>query len=429
MRTVGIIAEYNPFHNGHLYHLEQAKRLSAADCAVCVMSGNFIQRGEPALVNKWARAKMALLAGVDLVLELPVVYAMSSAEFFAFAGVKILDSLATVDYLCFGSESGSIDELDAIADVLVREPDAYKASLKKALDTGLSYPSARQQALTGFLDSNRADSSRIRDILTQSNNILGIEYLKALKRLGSRITPITIQRIANSYRSEEVTGQISSATSIRKYILGASGKGPDVTGQGSSGYIPGETLPASSAAILEEEFCEGRGPVFPGSFEKTLIAIIRSMTIEEIASLPYVSEGLENRIQEAAFTSGTLEEMTDKICTRRYPRTRIQRILFSILAGFSAQDLDLFNKNGGPQYIRVLGFNDKGRRLLSAIRKKATLPVIIKAANFKKSENPLVSRMIEIEARSTDMYVLGYANPLFRKSGQEFTSNVIRMPG
>lgn len=419
MKVLGIITEYNPFHNGHLYHIQKSKEESGADHVICVMSGNFIQRGEPAIVNKWARAEMALYSGIDLVLELPVVYAMASAEFFAFGAVKILDSLGITDCLSFGSESGNIAALNQIADIFVNEPPNYKSLLKKQLDKGLSFPSARQSALMDYLTAASHATSDLENVLSWSNNILGIEYLKAIKKLNSKITPLTITRKGNSYNSEELTGSISSATSIRKHISSSS----EEDKENSLSML----LPSASYTILQREFEAGRGPVFPGSFEDILLAALRKMSTAEISLLPYVSEGLENRIKEASDRCGSLVELIDSISTRRYPRTRIQRSLFSVLTGLKSADFDTFNNHGGPQYIRVLGFNSKGRSLLSSINKSASLPVIVKAANFKETNNSLVSKMLKTESSATDIYVLGYENSNQRKSGQEFTQNVVRV--
>lgn len=415
MKAVGLIVEYNPFHNGHLYHLNKSKELSGADSAICIMSGNFIQRGEPAVINKWARAKMALMAGADIVIELPVVYAMSSAEYFADASVKILDSLGVVESICFGSESGDIDGLDMIADVLIREPGEYKNYLKQALDGGISYPAARQTAVGKFMSGINGN---VEEILSHSNNILGIEYIKALKRIKSSIRPLTVKRVANSYNQEDLTGGISSATAIRKSIL-----------KNDNSYLEvlGTVLPESSMKIIEEEFSSGRGPVFPESFENIMLAELRNMPLNRLRQLPYVGEGLENRIKRAAENSGSMEELIDNICTRRYTRTRIQRCIFSVITGLTASDFKEFNLKGGPQYARVLGFSSKGRELLSTIRRTSRIPLIVKPADYKNSCNPLVSRMLQIEARSTDIYVLGYGNREFRKAGQEYTQNIMRV--
>lgn len=419
MRVAGIIAEYNPFHNGHLYHLEQTKALCSADSVICVMSGNFIQRGEPAIVDKWARAEMALMSGADLVVELPAVYAMSSAEFFAWGAVKILDSMDIVDSLCFGSEAGNIEMLDIIADILHTEPEEYKSGLKKALSGGLSFPAAREAALHTYLAVLKADTDNISDIMKSSNNILGIEYLKAIKRLKSRIKPVTIRRMSNSYNSEAITGSISSATSIRKQICETSGT--------DQYELLGKVVPKHCLDILNREFEKGKGPVFPFDFEKIILSILRRMTLNELKELPYITEGLENRIKAAAECSGSLDELVEGISTRRYTKTRIQRCIFSCLTGLKNSEFGNFNLHGGPQYIRILGFNKKGRQLISKMNKAAILPVIVKTADFKKSCNPLLSRMLELEASATDQYVLAFKNPDFRKSGMEFTSKIVRI--
>lgn len=412
MRVLGLIVEYNPFHNGHLYHLEQAKSLCNADFVICVMSGNFIQRGEPAIVNKWARAKMALQCGVDLVIELPVPYAMSSAEFFAYGAVKILNDIGVVDYLCFGSEAADIHTFSIISDILINEPGSYKHVLKQELDKGISFPASREIALKNYLTEKGNNITDFEAVIGSSNNILGIEYIKAIKRLKSRITPLSIKRINNAYNSEEITGRISSATSIRKYIR---------TDKNQLDMV----LPLNCLNILEDEFSAGRGPVYSNNYELLILSSIRRMTREEIKQLPYVSEGMENRIKDAAKASGTLDELIEKISTKRYTRTRVQRILTSLMTGLTSVEFETFNKFGGPQYARVLGLNNKGRQLLSNINKITHLPVITKTANFSKSCNPLLRRMLEIESSATDMYVLGYQNPLYRKAGQEFTQNVI----
>lgn len=446
MPVLGIIAEYNPFHNGHLYHLEQSKKLTGADTIVCVMSGNFIQRGEPAVTDKWARAEMALRGGVDLVIELPVVYAMASAEYFAFGGVKLLDSLGLVDYLSFGSEAGNLGSLEAAAEILLKEPEGYKGELKEALNRGLSYPAAREYALCKHTAAESPNSmeftepdkeneasgrpgsaGNIGHLLGGSNNILGIEYLKALKRLNSRIRPVTIPRVSNRYNSEEITGSITSATAVRKLILDHSpGMGLNLCPDSLRKALD-LIVPSTTATILVKEFQAGRGPIFPTHFESLLLSSIRRMSPEAIAALPYVAEGLENRIKEAGENTGSLQLLIESICTKRYTRTRIQRILFHLLTNLTADELEQFGNAGGPQYIRVLGFNSRGRELLAEINRKSSLPVITKTADFKQHPDPLLRRMLAIEAAATDQYVLTCPSPKFRSGGQEFTRGVIRI--
>lgn len=416
MKVLGIIAEYNPFHNGHLYHLKSSKALSGADCTVAVMSGNFTQRGEPAIVDKWARAEMALSCGVDLVIELPVTYAMASAEYFAFGAVRILDSLGIIDILSFGSETGKLADLSEVAEILIDEPEAFKKALKEYLSSGKSYPSARQRALSSYLKTMHGKDT-LSGLLKSPNNILGVEYLKALRKLNSKIIPITVARIVNDYNSEELTGEISSATSIRRAFSDTSRR--------TSMELLEHSMPEASLAVLEREFELGRGPVNSSDFSLLLLSALRKMSASDINSLPYMEEGLENRIILAAGKAGSYCELVDLICTRRYTGTRIQRILFSILTGLSNDNFETFNNAGGPAYIRVLGFNDTGRRLLSSIRGKSALPVITKTAGYKNSELPHVSTMLQLEAHATDQYVLGFKNPQMRRSGNEFTRNVI----
>ena len=416
MKVLGIVAEYNPFHNGHLHHLKTSRALSGAECIVAVMSGNFTQRGEPALVDKWARTEMALLNGVDLVIELPCVYAMSSAEYFAFGAVKLLDSLGAVDTLCFGSESGSIERLTEVAIILADEPDDYKLALKASLSVGKSFPAARQEALSCYLKAQYGKDT-LSDILKNPNNILGIEYLKALRRLNSSMLPITLKRSGNEYNSTELSGEMSSATSIRKII--AENKWSDAK------KLLESTLPNQTINILEREFDLGRGPILPSDFTTLLLSSLRRMSVEEISTLPYMEEGLENRFKLAADNAGSFKELMKSICTRRYTNTRIQRSLFSLMTGLRRDSFDGFNRNGGPVYIRILGFTNTGRQLLSSIKDSTVLPVITKAADFKNSDIPFVTEMLNIEAAAADQYVLGFKNVDLRKSGSEFTRNVI----
>lgn len=416
MKVLGIVAEYNPFHNGHLHHVRASRDLSGADCIVAVMSGNYTQRGEPAIVDKWARAEMALLCGVDLVIELPVAYAMASAEFFAYGAVRLLDSLGAVNMLCFGSESGNTKKLIEAATILLEEPDEYKRALKASLSSGKSFPSARQAALSSYLKIKHG-SDNISETLKSPNNILGIEYIKAIMRLNSSIVPITVGRIGNDYNQTELSGEISSATSIRKIIAGNPW---DIAAS-----LLAPSMPAASLSILEREIGLGRGPVFSSDFGTVLLSALRKMTADEIRTLPYMENGLENRIAIAVKKSGSFDELLKQICTRRYTATRIQRILFSVVTGLSSNTFNSFNSAGGPAYIRVLGFNHTGRKLLSEIKCKTLLPVIIKTAGYINTDLPGVSVMLALEAGATDQYVLGFKKPQMRMSGSEFTRNVI----
>jgi len=414
MKVLGIIAEYNPFHNGHKYHLRISKEISGADFVVAVMSGNFTQRGEPAVVDKWARTEMALLSGADLVIELPVAYAMASAEYFAFGAVKLLDSLGIVDTISFGSETGELELLSEIASILVHEPEEYKIELKKNLSSGISFPASRQRALSVYIKSKYGMDS-LSSILKSPNNILGVEYLKALIRLNSSIVPMTVGRIGNDYNCNELTGKISSAASIRK----AMSETPWQNAKEALKYA----MPDQSLKILERELKLGRGPVFPSDFSSMLLSALRKMSAGDIRALPYMEDGLENRIRDAAGKAGSYQELLNLIGTKRYTGTRIQRILFSALIGLTNELFENFNRNGGPAYIRILGFTSAGRSLLASIRDKTALPVITKTADFK-AVSPVISDMLKLESAATDQYVLACRNP-HRRSGSDYTRGVI----
>ena len=415
MNVLGLIVEYNPFHNGHKYHLEKSKQLCSADFTICVMSGNFIQRGEPAIIDKWARSEMALLAGVDLVIEIPQVYAMSTAEFFGFGAIKLLDSLGIVTHVCFGSEHGKIDELEIISDILIDEPASYKKHLKSCLNKGFSYASSRECAVNMYFSENSDNHHVDAAIMSSSNNILAIEYLKAIKRIKSSIRPATIKRVSNSYNEKELTGSVSSATAIRNKI-----KSEGINSKSIAGSLPPYCL-----SILKDNFDNKKGPVFIDSFDGIIMSLLRKKSVDELRNLPYVAEGLENRIKKACLETTSINELIDKVSTKRYTRTRIQRILFSMLSGLTANELDTFNEYGGPQYIRVLGFNEKGRDVLSKIKKTAMLPVITKPSTYARSCNPLLRKMLEYDSLSTDLYVLTYNNPRHMKAGDEFTKSPV----
>lgn len=424
MPVLGIIAEYNPLHCGHAYHIKKAKEITDADTCIIVLSSNFVQRGEPAIISKQARTKMALLNGADLVLELPSAFSCASAEYFAAASVKILNSLSCVDYLCFGSEDGSLHNLEKTADLLAFESSELKASLKSFLDKGLSFAAARQNAILTVDDSNQEGSpNNSQDIhhITKPNNILGIEYIKALKRLGSSIKPVTTPRIGQGYNSTEAADSYSSATAIRKHISDS-----ELHSKFARTDFLKNNIPQSSLDTLEEEFSQGLAPVYPKNYEKTLLHLLRNMSSEELATLPYMGEGLENRLKKAAINAVSFDEIVLKTVTSRYPASRIKRILISLLTCMTSEFLQELKLNGYAQYIRVLGLNEKGRQLLSRIKKKALLPILTKPADYRrKLNNNLAQRLFEHEIRATDAYVLGFPDSKKSLGATEFTMPLI----
>ena len=387
---LGIVSEYNPFHNGHLMHLQKSKELTHTDFTIAVMSGNFVQRGDTSIVDKWTKAEMALKSGVDLVIELPTLYAISSAENFADGAIKILNSLGIVDYVSFGSEIGEITPLDDVASVLYKEPKEFSSLITRQLRSGLSYPKARELAIQMYFGS----SQKYTDVLENPNNILGIEYLKSLKRLKSPITPITLKRKYSDYNSNDIKSGVASATAIRTMLQ----KGKNIH------YV----VPYETYELLEEK--KKYGQIIPSLsiFSKEIIYTLRKMTLSEIATLPDVSEGLENKIKAAANTSNNLEELILKIKSKRYTQSRIQRILLYALLNISEKDITMSKKQ--MPYIRVLGFNKNGKKIISAIaNQNPKLQIIVSVKKFMENNTDKhLHTMISKDIFATNVYTLGY---------------------
>ena len=414
MSTVGIVSEYNPFHNGHMYHIHTAKSECNADSAVCVMSGSFVQRGEPAIYDKWTRTKMALYNGADLVIELPVLYSCQPAEVFAYGAVKILDSLGIVDSICFGSENGNTELLIELAKILFEEPDLLKAGIKKALKAGVNYPKAVSEAFNGF-DNITNSNSKLQDILLKPNNTLAIEYIKSLLKLKSKIKPIAVKRIYSEYNEEKITGGLASATAIRKEIKAVNRINDALA----------LCLPESVIWLINEYINTGKNPIYSDAFSDILLYKIRTTPIEQLMSIVNSKEGIEYRIKKSAESTGSFEALAEMIKTKRYTRTYIQRLLCHIMLGFDNSSLSSLKDNDNPIYIRVLGMNKKGKALLKTVKEKCPYPIITKAADFK-TDDMFLNEMFEYDTRSTDIYNLGFKNAKFRIAGSDFlTSPVI----
>ena len=408
MRVVGLITEYNPFHNGHLYHLQKSMEVTGSDCSVCVMSGNYTQRGEPAVFDKWIRAECAIANGVDIVIEIPSAFSMASAEFFAYAAIRLLDATGVVDSICFGSESGELKILESIAELLKDESAGFSETVKASLSSGLSYPASLEKAIIGSIPGLPPGFMR------SSNNILAIEYLKSLRKLKSGMIPYTIKRIGNEYKDIEISGSgFSSATSIRNSIR---------NGLEVSSMIPENVLNIHARAISEM-----KGPVLIDRFDRLLISRIRSMSDDELSQYPFLNEGLASRIRKMSGNHFKLNDLITASATKRYSEARIRRGIFSVLTGVTAERLSRFMSAGGPQYIRILGFSAKGAQLLNSVHDRASLPVILKTANAMKGglKTDLQVEMLKMESDATDQYVLGFPDSGPASSGQEFTRKII----
>lgn len=384
MNITGIITEYNPIHNGHVYHINQTKKILNCDAVVCIMSGNFVQRGEAALTDKWSRAKAALKCGIDLIIELPALYALSSAEFFAFGAVSLLNSIGIVNNICFGSEIGDTALLKGIAAILIEEPYEFKAYLKAELESGLSYPVSRMNSLKKYAELKGLDleSKLIEDIMSSSNNILGIEYIKSLMKLNSSIAPFTIKRIGSSYNSLEMS-ELPSATSIRNHLKG----GNNIT----------DLKNAIPSAMEEELLRNSRNLIFTDEIFK-FIKYKAFMSKDTLKKLPDVSEGLENKIYDSLCNSPDLSSAIDMIKSKRYAYTRISRILTQYFIGFDCYNTGILRKQPCP-YAHILGFNSKGREILKLMKKKSTIPIIIKMPKDK-------SDVINLDLKATRAYSL-----------------------
>ena len=364
MKIAGIIAEYNPFHNGHLYQLEQTKKELNADYIVAVMSGNFVMRGEPALFNKFLRAKGAVLNGVDLVIELPVPYALSSAEYFAEGGVRILNSLKGIDYLSFGSESGDIDALLSLSKKL--EDEKIKEMVKESSKEGIPVFSAMAKAL----------SDEENEILKMPNNILGINYIKALNKLESKITPFAVKRKNTDYNDIAPKDNFISATGMRELLK----EGGDI-----SPYMPDNNY----------ELIKNEPPVFEEEFDKALAYILRLKKPEDLLKYADVSEGLENLIVKAVKEVFTVKEIAELVKSKRYAYTRIKRILYNILLDISGEE-----RKKAPEYARVLAFGKNGGDVISYLNKKSDIPLITNPtkAHYEKYQG------LSLDLKAFDIY-------------------------
>lgn len=383
MQVVGIICEYNPFHKGHFYHISESINILGQDTAVvCAMSGDFVQRGEPAVFSKFARAEAAVKCGADLVVELPAVTALSSAEGFAMGAVKLLESLGICTHLSFGSEEGKLSQLEKLADaMLLPEMDAF---IKKELETGVSYAAARYSAIKHIVGEKA-------EIITSPNNILAVEYLKALKTIHSAMIPITVSRIGGDHDGDYGYSASAVRTSLK---------------DGKNAY---DAVPEAAKMVFERETACGRGPVFTENIESAIMYRLRTMTQDEFDTLPFASEGLGQRLYKNVKSSASLTEILEKTKTKRYAMSRLRRMIMCAYLRLTEEDMKL-----EPECIRVLGASARGRELLKKMRDTARLPVITKAASAKK--------LLKYSGL-TDLYTLGYKEISQRLCGTDITTS------
>lgn len=415
MNVLGLIVEYNPFHNGHIYHLSKSIEKTNATHTVAIMSGNFLQRGEPALFDKYTRAKIAVENGVDLVIELPTLFACQSAEIFSHGAITILNSLNCINSICFGSEEGDTEILYNIAEILANEPDEFKLFFKKYLDDGMLFPTARTNALFDYIHQYKKNDfmqsyskEQLSKTLNSSNNILGIEYIKNLIHLNSNIKPFTISRVQAEYNSEEIDSNICSATAIRTSLK-----------ENNTLFHLRNVIPEKTYNTLNEKIDNGFLPIFDDFFFDALKTIILR-DIDNLKDYFEVNEGIENKIYKDIFTSKSLYELQLSIKSKRYTLTKIKRTLNNILLGIKKSDMQLIKNIDTIPYIRILAFNDKGREILREVKNKSEIKIINKFSNISFSLDDMIFRtLISYDIKSTNMY-----NSVYYKNNE----NLIKGP-
>ena len=396
MSVIGIVGEYNPFHYGHKHHIAETKRLLGEDCpVVCAMSGDFIQRGEAAVYSKFARAEAAVRSGADLVLELPPAWALSSAEGFARGAVGLLGSIGVVTHLSFGSECGEVEPLETLAEILL-DP-LIGADIRRELEAqeGIPFASARQRAV----------AKRVGELsgqLETPNNILAVEYIKAIYEQGLSIKPVTVQRFGSGHDEISESGH-KSAAEIRRALA----NGADIAA----------SVPDSAYEVYRREDKLGRGPVLMENLESAMISRLRMLPDEAFAALPDAGEGLNNRLARAAREESGLDAVIAAAKSKRYALSRIRRMVMCAVLGISA-DMSLET----PPYARVLAANAKGCALLREMDGKARIPVITKPAEIKEL-GAECRAVFELSSRAHDLYVLGYGAKEERRGGSDWRTS------
>ena len=383
MKTVGITAEYNPFHNGHEYHLNEAKRVSGAERAVVIMSASFVQRGEPACADKFTRAEWAIKHGADLVIELPDVFALSCAERFAAGAMRILGGTGIVDSICFGSESGDLDELKKLA--AAGEDGEILAA---ALEEGVSYPAALA----------RASGKKL-----SPNDILGVEYIRAAARSAPGIGVYTVKRVGGGYNDDSLESELCSAKAIRTALSMYSGQ----TKMSPSVFDAlMRSVPRGVLEDIEESIRKGAFPSVLDELSLPVLYRLRSMKAEEIAAVHEVAEGLENLFVKHAADSCDVREMLDKVKSKRYTMARLKRIVMNALLGVSAELQDRAADDDEALYVRVLAVKEGSEDMLAALREGSKLPVVIQAAD-REALPPLAKRIEAVSALAHRIRALG----------------------
>ena len=414
MQAVGVIVEYNPFHNGHKWHIDAAKKRSGCPFVIGVMSGNFVQRGEPAMFDKWKRAEMAIRGGVDLIIELPTVFAVRSAQYFAAGGIRLLHSLGIVSHVCFGAEHADLELLNKIAtaanDVNIMN------QMHINLQLGNTYASALGQAL-----EKRYNIAG--NIISSSNNILAVEYLRAIKKFSPILQPIAVTRQQSKYNDTTITSSFASATAIRQAIIDHMTITAEIK----------MSVPGTTSEILYDLLSQKRGPVTLSNFSSIILAQLRITSSKQLEKLPSVSEGLHYKIRDSSLLAANIEHLLALLKSKRYTYTRLQRILIHALLGTTQDQLASFDKEG-PLYARILAFNQNGRLLLKKMNQTNAIPLITKTTHYLSTKQrdtdtltPL-QQMLSADTLASDIYSLGIPSSSWNMGAWDFRYPALYIP-
>jgi len=393
MNILSIVSEYNPLHNGHLYHLKKSVDLTSADVKVAIMSGNFVQRGEPAILNKWKRAELALKAGFDLVIELPCVYAISSAENFAYGAMKIANEIKS-SFVSFGSECGDLDKLRTLSKLIIDNQEKYICFVKEKIAEGFSYPKSQELVIEDLFGKEFAD-------LCKSNNILGLEYLKSLNLLKSSIIPITVER--DNFN-------LISSSEIRKILRDNTAEYMNI-----DKFVPNYVFDSL------KEYCDNDNIVLSlKAFEKELFYILRTCSLDYINNIPDLPDNMISTLKRAANSFNSIGDLINDLKNKSITQARIKRILLYILLGVTKKDIEI-SKSITP-YIRVIAMTDNGKKLLPVISQNCKVITSVKDFESKCNDSNLL-RLLEIDRRATDIYTLAYSSD--SRANLDYTTKII----
>lgn len=424
MRVTALITEYNPLHRGHEYHMQEARRLTGADYLLVVMSGDFVQRGEPAVTDKFTRTQTALACGADAVIELPVRFACGSAEYFASGAVSLLDALGCVDFVCFGSESGDLGMILSIANVLATEPPVYRERLRLCLKKGLSYPKARAKALFSVLAPSLTFSEeQFSDFLALPNHILGIEYCKALRQLHSHIQPVTVKRAGSGYHDTFLSETYCSATALRALLSDST---HDLSG--ALAHLPAQAVPAFTSAYGHTL------PLFANDFSSLLhYRLLTAKDWQEFAVCFDVSETLARRIFRMRYEYTNFEEFALRVKPANLTLAHVRRALLHILLQLPASCEDESSRRAC--YARLLGFRTTAAPLLREIKNSGHLPLVSKLADarsvfssfevFSEADTKNASLLLDTDILASEIYAAAAAARFGTPAVSEYTKSPI----